>query len=405
MVNATQPVRILAMMEAASITGPAKNLIGFCRWLGTAEGQQSGLRVAIATFDRNARPLESDSFAGAARAAGIETHVIRERYRFDLGVVPQLRQIVTGFNPAIIQTHNNKSHLLVRALPDLRAKRIWLAFKHGDVYVDLKQRLYNQVDRATLPRADRVISVCQAFTSQLAAYGVDPDRIRVLHNAATVLPPVPASERVQTREQLGIQGDERLLLSVGRLSKEKGHADLLRALHMMTADVGPWKLVIVGIGPERDRLMRLAKSLSIDSRIVFAGFRADLAALFPAADVFILPSHSEGSANVLLEAMMARVPIVATAAGGNPEIVLNGKTGLITSIANPGALQRAITRLLSEQELARELAEAAFTRGLEEFSVNRYRGRLTAIYAEALRGQTENDHGLSLPAERKRQDS
>ena len=151
------------MMEAASVTGPAKNLIGFAKWLTTEEGAKLRLSVSIATFSRNSG---SDGFVSAARAAGIDTHVIRERRRFDREVIPQLREIVARVSPDIIQTHNGKSHLLMRSLPDLRVQRSWFAFQHGYQDTDLRLRLYNQVDRLTLRSADRVVSVCQAFAAR-----------------------------------------------------------------------------------------------------------------------------------------------------------------------------------------------------------------------------------------------
>jgi glycosyltransferase involved in cell wall biosynthesis len=379
-------VRILAMMEAASLTGPAKNLIGFCRWLSSAEGAQTGLKIAIATFDRNARANQADSFAGAARAAAIETHVIRERYRFDLGVGRQLRQITAEMAPHIIQTHNNKSHLLVKLQPGLRAHRQWFAFHHGDVFIDFKQRVYNQIDRVSLRSADRVISVCQAFEPRLVAFGVKPERIRVLHNAAVPLPPTSDSERTQLRAQLGIAGDEAVILSIGRFSLEKGHADLVRALGQLRSLRRKWKLVLVGAGPERDSLGQLAHALRISERVHFAGFHADVRPFYAIADAFVLPSHSEGSSNVLLEAMMARVPIAATRVGGNPEIVLDEKTGLLAPIADPHSLARAIARLLEEPARASLLAEAGYARATQEFSVERYRRSLCGFYAEALAG-------------------
>jgi glycosyltransferase involved in cell wall biosynthesis len=383
-VNAPPTVRILAMMEAASLTGPAKNLIGFCRWLRSPEGVDTGLSVAIATFDRNARARASDSFVGAARAAGIETHVIRERFRFDPGVIPQLREITGKAQPDIIQTHNNKSHLLVRLLPELRTRRLWFAFHHGDAYPDFKQRLYNQVDRVTLRVADRVISVCEAFGPRLVGYGVDPERIRILHNAATPLPQVAEPERARLREQLGVGRHEAVILSIGRLSREKGHADLLRALELALSITRAWKLVLVGTGPEREALGRLASVLGIEQRVRFAGFHADVRPFYAIADVFALPSHSEGSANVLLEAMMAKVPIAATRAGGNPEIVLDEETGLLARVADPPSLASAIGRLLEEPELVARLTAAASARATREFSPERYRQRLTGFYAEAL---------------------
>jgi glycosyltransferase involved in cell wall biosynthesis len=379
-------VRILAMMEAAHLTGPAKNLIGFCSWLRSAEGARTGLEIAIATFDRNARADQADSFAGAARAAGIETHVIRERYRFDLGVRHQLRQIVSQMAPHIIQTHNNKSHLLVKLQPELRAQRQWFAFHHGDVFIDFKQRVYNHIDRVSLRSADRVISVCRAFEPRLLAFGVKPEHIRVLHNAAVPLPPTSDSERALLRTQLGVCDDEAVVLAIGRMSKEKGHADLLRALGRLRSLSRKWKLVLVGAGPERDSLGQLAQELGISERVQFAGFHADVRPFYAIADVFVLPSHSEGSSNVLLEAMMAKVPIAATRAGGNPEIVLEEKTGLLAAIADPPGLARAIAQLLQEPARASQLATAGYARATQEFSGDRYRHSLCSFYAEALGG-------------------
>lgn len=382
-VNAPPSVRILAMMEAASVTGPAKNLIGFCRWLDSAAGAQTGLRTSIATFARDAGAAHN-KFADATRAAGIETHIIGERHRFDLGVIPQLRKIVAETRPHIIQTHNGKSHLLLKALRDLRAQRLWFAFQHGYQHTDLKLRLYNQLDRLSLRSADRVVSVCQAFAPRLLAYGVSPERIRVLHNAAVPTPAVPEQERVQLRAQLGIRNGDSVLVTIGRLSREKGHADLLRALGQFRAVGRNWKLVIVGFGPERAALGTLARALGVDQQVVFAGFSADVSHYYAIANVFVLPSHSEGSSNVLLEAMMAGVPIVATRAGGNPEIILHEDTGLLVPVGDHSALAAAIARLLQEPELAARLVKAACARASNEFSLDRYRRRLAGFYAEAL---------------------
>lgn len=370
-------------MEAASVTGPAKNLIGFCRWLASPEGAQTGLRIAIATFDRDAG-AGGNRFADATRAAGIETHVIHERHRFDLGVIPQLREIAAKTNPRIIQTHNGKSHLLLKALRDLRAHRLWFAFQHGYQHTNLKLRLYNQVDRLSLRSADCVVSVCQAFAPRLIAYGVKPGRIRILHNAAAPALPIPEPERAQLCTRLGIRTGESVLLTIGRLSLEKGHADLLCALARLSSSGLEWKLVIVGFGPERAALGELARSLGIGQQVIFAGFHADVAPYYAIADLFILPSHSEGSSNVLLEAMMAGVPIVATRAGGNPEIVLHEDTGLLVPVGDHAALADAIARVMRQPELAARLIKSACARATSEFSEERYRRRLVRLYAEAL---------------------
>jgi len=380
-----QTTRILALMEAASVTGPAKNLIGFCKWLDTPAGRSSGLKIAIATFDRSA-DAQGSGFARAARQAGIETYIIREDRRFDFKVAARLDAIVAKVNPQILQTHNGKSHLLVKAHKALRAERLWFAFQHGYQDTDLKLRLYNQVDRLTLRAADRVISVCQAFAPRLVAYGVSPERIRVLHNAAVDSDPVTDSERAALRTTLGIRDQQRVILTIGRLSREKGHAALLQALALLKQPAD-WKLVIVGIGPERDSLQSLAASLGIAERVVFAGFHADVRAFYALASIFVLPSRSEGSSNVLLEAMMAEVPIIATRAGGNPEIIIDGSTGLLVPVDAPRELAQAVGALLERsRDEDRQLALAAKQRALSEFSVDQYRQRLLGFYDEALTG-------------------
>jgi glycosyltransferase involved in cell wall biosynthesis len=377
-------IRVLAMMEAASVTGPAKNLIGFGRWLSTAEGQRTGVGLSIATFDRNARADKADSFIGTARAAGIDTYVIREKHRFSLDVIPQLRRIVAATNPHIIQTHNGKSHLLIKLLRELRARRRWFAFQHGYTSIDLKLRLYNQIDRLTLRSADRVVSVCQAFAPKLVEFGVRSDRIRALHNAAVPIAPSSETDRTGLLDQLGVRRSEQVILSIGRLSREKGHADLIRAAASLRSIRREWKLVLVGIGPEQKALERLARSLGIGDRIVFAGHETNVARYYAIGDVFVLPSHSEGSSNVLLEAMMARIPIVATNAGGNSEIVLGGHSGLLVPIGNSLALANAIVRLLQDRTLALQCTDSAYARAISDFSVERYRERLLSFYDEAL---------------------
>jgi glycosyltransferase involved in cell wall biosynthesis len=382
-VNAPPTLRILAMMEANSVTGPAKNIIGFCRWLRTPEGAQTRLSVAIATFTRNAG-ADHHAFASAVRAAGTDLYVIRERYRYDPGVMPQIREIAAQWEPDIIQTHNNKSHLLAKLLPELRRRRLWFAFHHGDAYPDLKQRLFNHVDRVSLRSADRVVTVCQAFMPRLAACGVTSDRIRILHNSVMPFSPVSSSERAELRSRLGIGADEAVVLAIGRFSREKGHSVLLRALHQLRSIPRKWKLVLVGVGPERDALMRLARSLGLNERVLFAGAHADVRPFYAIADVFALPSLSEGSPNVLLEAMAAKIPIAATKAGGNPEIILHNETGLLVPIGDPQSLASAIAQLLGEPDLASRFAEAACARATREFSVEQYRRRLLGFYAEAL---------------------
>jgi glycosyltransferase involved in cell wall biosynthesis len=152
-----------------------------------------------------------------------------------------------------------------------------------------------------------------------------------------------------------------------------------------------WKLVIVGVGPELQSLQNLAASLGISGRVVFAGFHADVRPFYSVASIFVLPSRSEGSSNVLLEGMMARVPLIATRAGGNAEIVIGGETGLVVPVDAPDELGKAVSHLLERPAVATRLAVAARERATTEFSVDEYRRRLLGFYGEALSNRRSRD--------------
>jgi glycosyltransferase involved in cell wall biosynthesis len=186
------------------------------------------------------------------------------------------------------------------------------------------------------------------------------------------------------RERLGHRCGEAVILSIGRLSRENGHADLLGALGQLRSLEREWKLVLVGTGPDRDALEELARARCIAARVRFAGFHTDVSPFHAIADVFVLPSRSERSSYVLLEAMMAGVPIVATKAGGIPEVVLDGQTGLLARGGDLPGLAAAIRRLLQQRELVARLVAAAAARARHEFSQDRYRRLLVGFYVEAL---------------------
>lgn len=385
-------IRILAIIEATTVIGPAKNLLSFCRLVHSPEFCPDGtarVEVSIVTFERVAetgaesRPNE---FVAAARAQGVTVDVIRERFRFDPRALTELREIVERRRPVIIQTHMIKSHFLVKA-SGLGKKYPWIAYHHGYTTTDLKMQFYNQLNRWSLPSADIVITVCGEFAKQLAAAGVQQDRLRVRHNS--VLPPrdVSVAEKQALRQKYGIAKDEKAVLAVGRLSREKGHADLIESVALLRAAEPnlKFKLLIVGEGPEQTNLTRAITERQLESQIVFVGPVSDVAPFYASADLLALPSHSEGSPNVLLEAMAAGLPVVATSVGGVPEIATNEKDALLVPAREPNAFAEALRRALKDAELARILRDTAIARA-QEFAPDSYARSLVKIYGELVSG-------------------
>ena len=342
-------MRVVSVVEATTVNAVAKITLEFFRTARELAETISTPTIegSIVTFDRGSSENE---FIQSARASGIDIEVIPERGRFDLGVIPAFKTIVERRQPDIVITQSVKSHFLMWR-SRLWKQIPWAAYHHGYTTTDSRMRLYNRFDRWSLPKADLVVTVCEAFAKELANVNRVPrDKIWVQHNPIRPGPKPSPSEVNALRERLGIAGNERVILTVGRLSKEKAQADLINAFQVLCGNNADCKLVIVGDGPERANLEAM-RTANFEKRIGFTGQISDVRPFYVVADVFVLPSHREGSPNVLLEAMAAEVPVVATAVGGVPEIVENETSALLVPPNDPSAMATAIDRLLTDFEL------------------------------------------------------
>ena len=363
-------MRLLAIMEAHSITGPAKNLLEFAAHAPEVE-------LTIATFVRGGG---SNLFLDTARQAGIPVEVIPEHGLFDRAVLGALQAAVQRFRPDILQTHAVKSHFLAR-LASLPAMAPWIAFHHGYTWPALRVRAYNQLDRWSLPAARKVVTVSQPFRDQLASRGVRVDRIEVIHNSIRADWGDAAREHSrELRERLGIAPDRKVALIVGRLSREKDHVTLLRAIARLAAISNP-HLLIVGEGPERPRIEQEIARLKLADRVIFTGQVHSAEPYYGLADVAVLSSISEGSPNALLEAMAAGVPVVATAVGGIPEIVTHRESALLVPVGEAEAMADSITELLGgDPALRNRLTERSRALIRERHTPEARARRLLGIY-------------------------
>jgi len=388
-------IKLLAVMEAKTVTGAAKNMLDFCRFARDLSPKDSAaplVKTSIVTFERGrgreatAASESPNEFVAAARSHGLEVDIIDERTRFDPRVIARLRDVVERRGPDIVLTHHVKSHFVMKRTR-LWRRFPWVAFHHGYTKTLRRERLYNQMDRLSLPAAHRVITVCQAFARDLVRAGVAPERISVQHNPISPDGAADAGEARAFRERLGVGSGERLVLAIGRLSSEKAHIDLLRAFGHLR-ETGPEfgaRLVIVGDGPERERLQAAAQSLGILPLTHFTGQMSDVRPCYAAADVLALPSHSEGSPYVLLEAMAARLPVVATRVGGVPEMVEDEVSALLVPARDPRAMAAALTRVLTNPELAQSLAANASALARTRYSPETYVRSLVEIYRGVMR--------------------
>src|SRR5579863_3456313 len=384
------PLRLLAIVEAYSITGPAKNLLEFAQ---RALAQNVSTTIATFTREKSENPFTEAVHDLMSQHPGITLETIRERGPLDPEAIRSLRALAARVRPDVIQTHAVKSHFLTR-LAGLPRQSPWVAFHHGYTWPSLKARAYNQLDRWSLRSANKVLTVSAPFRDQLAALGVPPDRIAIIHNA------IPAGWGAQAcrpeqaaafRARTGIAPDRKIILIVGRLSREKDHLTLLEAVNRLRSTVTP-HLVIVGEGPERHRIEERVRHLALGEHVTFTGQQSSAEPWYGIADVAVLSSLSEGSPNALLEAMATRVPVVATAVGGVPEMVAHEESALLIHPGDPVSMSAAMARVLTEPELARRLTARSYELILERHEPEERIRQLVSIYRSLTEKPARNSH-------------
>ena len=341
------------------MAGAAKVMLEFARAINEQEGgaKQPRIQFAVVSFSR-AGVTGNHPVQAAFAAAGASVEVIHETSRYDRRVVGELERLASTWQADIVLSNSVKGHFLAQ-MARLPERCRWIAYHHGYTRTSWRTLLYNELDRWSLRGASRVATVCQAFARDLRAKGIDPDRISVI--------PIPvrqpgletaAHDRRALRERLGVSSSTLLLLNVGRLSAEKGQSDLMRAISVLQ-NRRPglrFQCVIVGDGPERERLERLKRRLRVDDQVQLAGYRNDVQSFYFAADAFVLPSHSEGCPNVLLEALATKLAVVATAVGGVPEFVRHEKDALLVRAKDPESLAGGLQRVLESEPLRSQLS-------------------------------------------------
>src|SRR5262249_15154344 len=242
-------------------------------------------------------------------------------------------------------------------------------------------------NRMLLTRRDRVIGVGEAVRQALIANeGLSSDRVGVVYNGVDLERyGFRDEERARVRGELGLAATDYAILQVARLDYLKDHATALRTMADVVQTAPNARLLLVGEGPELPKIEHTIHELGLERHARLLGLRADVPRLLAGADAFLLTSISEGIPVTLIEAMAAKLPIVSTAVGGVPEVVVDGETGLLAPSGDDRALAACLNRLETDPELARRFSEAGGDRPERVFSEPRMHDQYRALYEELSR--------------------
>jgi glycosyltransferase involved in cell wall biosynthesis len=215
---------------------------------------------------------------------------------------------------------------------------------------------------------------------------IRPSRIVTIPNGVRA----PTVGESTLRTELGLASTDQLVVAVGNLYPVKGHQHLLDALAQLGTRHPALHVAIAGRGQLEDSLRRRAQELQLNRRFHLLGLRSDIGNVLGAADIFALPSLSEGVPLALLEAMLAGRPIVASAVGEIPIVLDGGRAGLLVPAADAPALANALSTLLSNPALARRVAGAGYARAAERYTLDAMLDAYLALYEQALGDQADD---------------
>lgn len=343
-----------------------------------AESVRRGHEVSVFTLNA------PGTFSDQARAAGVRVVSVAKRSRYDLTV---LRRLAAEFRLArldVVHTHLWGAHVWGRLAAALARVPVVVATEHNlDTW---KPRPYFLVDRLLTRLTTHLVAVSGPVEEFYEQRGVGHGRWHVIRNGIAVAP--DSTRRLgEAHRSLGLRDGDRVIGWVGRLVPAKLPGDFLEAVSRCAVQVPQLRALIVGDGPLRQQAEGHARELGLQERVVFAGLRTDVTALLTGMEALVFSSEREGLSIAMLEGMAAGVPIVATRVGGTPELVEDGRSGLLVPPHAPAELAAAVSRVLLDASLAAALARSARETIAARFSFD----AMASAYEELYRSRGDRE--------------
>lgn len=304
-----------------------------------------------------------------------------EGLAFDLPF--KLARLIKTQRVDIVHTHDLGPYLYGTVAAKLARVPVVIHTEHS--YLTQNTQLLKLSERVLSWFTNKIISDSDAVTRFLVdEEQINPRKITTILNGVDTDRFSKNGYNNKLKKSLGLPDDSKVIGTVGRLVEVKDQHSLITAFAAVRKKVESCHLIIVGDGPLKENLKQLASQLGVDDYVHFPGKRRDIPQILDAMDIFVLSSLSEGLSLSLLEAMAASKPVIATAVGGNIEIINSDEVGVLVPARNPIALAEKLIRLLSKQSAAYEMGKKARQRVIEKFSLSAMTRAYQDVYEEFL---------------------
>lgn len=370
--DGSRPIRVLHLRDSPWVDGPGRTILETAKRI-----DRSVIDYHVGAFVSN--PADPHPLVNALLECGLPVHVIPDQGGVGWETVARVIALIDRLQIDVLHTSEFRSNVLGFLCRRKRPLKL-ISTAHGWIANDLRGKIYTLADRVLLRRFDRVILVSQAMRRRLPRWWVADHKVRVLHNAL-MTDSYGRDVLDAPRRMLDPRGEIRLL-TVGRLSPEKGQAMLLQAVAPLLPEYPGLVVWFAGTGPLQGQIEAEARRLGLVGHVRFLGYVADMPALYSQVDLVVQSSLTEGLPNVMLEAAYLGVPIVATNVGGTAEVVEHGRTGWLVAPGSAAAIADGIHAALSEPSRLATAARDGRARIVSQFDIGARTSRQTSIYKE-----------------------
>jgi len=310
---------------------------------------------------------EGSPLAERLASSPVEIVADRPRGEWDIGAGLRLRRLARSRGADLIHAHSARAHAVAR----------WASGRGGGPPIVVSRRVDFPVGgnwfsrRKYLDKGCYYLAISTAVRDVLVRGGVEPRRIFLVPSGVDPGKFSYSTDRAATRRSLGLGEEDFLVCNVAALVDHKDQATLVQAAAIAVEKDPRLRFIVLGEGELRADLEALVSRLGLGGRFRLLGFKEDVEPYLAASDLFVLSSHLEGMCTSLLDAMLLGLPVVATRAGGIPDVVVDGETGLLVEVRRPDALAEAILEMVREPALRARLAKAGRRKVREHFTVER----------------------------------
>jgi len=354
------PLRVAHVVLSLYVGGLERNVVNQVR-----EGHALGQSVSVICLERRG------VLANRVEGMGGRVLCLNKRSGIQVSLIGKMRSILQELRPDIIHTHQITT-LFYSGLPakSLRNTRV-VHTEHGLPLVASRAKT-RWLGRWSGLYCDLFFCLTEEMADELREYRIVPDRkIRTIRNGIETENYREPGDPEALRRRLGIPSEAPVIGTVGRLAEIKQYDLLIRSFTRLKRHCPDAHLLLVGDGPERPTLNRLVEDLGFAGCVHFAGYQVNVNEYLHAMTCFALTSRSEGTPQAVLEASIAGLPVVATRVGGLPELIEDGRTGVLFTPGDEDALTRALLEMIQNKELARRLGEAASQRVQSMYGISR----------------------------------